>query len=120
MAILSLILLAAAAAEVPAIDMTTPPDFTISVNDGAVPIHCKVNEDEIRVTQEIIELKTQQVGLLRAHRFLDTLTPEQNQQLFEGELMLTALSQILAAHHFAVYYCKHPEALPKIAQGPAT
>ena len=116
--VLAAILLAAAAFEVPTVATEAPPDFTISVNDGEVPIHCEVNSREILVTQAAIDQTDQKVSLLRARLFLDLLTPGQNQQLFYAELLLSELTQIRAAHNLAAYYCKHPEALPKVPGPP--
>jgi hypothetical protein len=118
MTVLATFLLALATVGVPTVATQDPVDFTISVNDGEVPIHCSVNDKEVVVTQEIIDTTEKKLSLLKARLFLDIITPEQNQELFNGELFLSALVQIRAAHNLATYYCKHPEELPKVAPGP--
>jgi hypothetical protein len=106
--------LAATVIQVPTVQVVAPADFTISVNDGEVPIHCEVNDRETLLTQDLIDRADKQVSLLKARLFLNLITPEQNQELFDGELLLSELTQIRAAHNFATYFCKHPEALPKV------
>jgi hypothetical protein len=113
MTVLATVLLMTAVVEIPSIQMPTPPDFTISVNDGQVPIHCDANSKEAAITQEKIDETEKQLSLLRARSFLDMLTSEQAQQFFYGQLLLSELIQIRAAHDFATYLCKHPEELPK-------
>lgn len=120
MTILAAFLLASTTVYVPAISAGTPADFIISVNDGEVPIHCSVNDQEMLITQDLIDTTEKQLALLKAHQFLSTITPEENQQLFEQELFLSALIQIKAAQNFATYFCQHPEALPKTVSGPTS
>jgi hypothetical protein len=89
------------------------PVVVVTVNGTQIPIECNTVETVIDNMAATVRKAELELSSLRNQRRDNTISFDDNNKLFEAELELGSVQQIIAVHRYGRYFCLNAEKIPK-------